>query len=165
MDYAWQQFSAACAANPACHATLPDRRRPSRTAVQRLDASPLVVSMSSGRLADHAARPVRIRVDGEKLLRVVRATLGGDGPANLASLPAMVAAASKGETDPLLEQIVGNDPTACAGRRPECVNPGAFVWGVYLSVMCRDVIPFDTAATPFRRAPGPGSSGSPPTSC
>ena len=83
MDYAWQQFSAACAANSACHATLPDPTAALRTAVQRLDASPLVVSVASGRLADHAARPVRIRVDGGKLLRVVRATLGGDGPANL----------------------------------------------------------------------------------
>jgi pimeloyl-ACP methyl ester carboxylesterase len=88
-------------------------------------------------------------VDGEKLLRLVRSTLGGDGPGNLAGLPAMLAEAATGNADPQAQQILGNDPTACVGRRPECVNPGAFAWGVYLSVMCRDVVPFSrtTAVT------------------
>ena len=62
-------------------------------------------SVASGRSADHAARP---RIDGGKLLGFFRATLGGDGPANLASLPTLVAAASEGETDPLLEEVLGD---------------------------------------------------------
>ena len=152
----WQQFSAACAADPAATDAAGSKTAALRTAVQRLDASPLVGLGGEWSPWPPAARPVRIRVDGGKLLRVVRATLGGDGPANLASLPTLVAAASEGETDPLLEQVLGNDPTACAGRRPECVNPGAFVWGVYLSVMCRDVVPFETAATPVPASTGPG---------
>jgi hypothetical protein len=57
-------------------------------------------------------------------------------------LPAMIAAAARGRIDPQLEAILGNDPLFCAGYRPSCIGAEAFSLGVYLTVLCRDELPF-----------------------
>ena len=96
-----------------------------------------------GYVVDQAGAPVTILVDGGKLLRAVRFALGGEGPVNIADLPATIAAAASGKVSPQLTSILSEDPTLC-GYRPECVQQGSarFSWGLYMSVLCRDEAPF-----------------------
>jgi hypothetical protein len=154
-EYAWGRFVASCHLNAACTRQLPDPTATLRSAVARLDAEPLVVPVAEGSLALKAGRPISLVVDGEKLLRVVRSVLGGDGPRFVPGLAAAITEAEQGRLDSSFEALLGGDSTLCLGFQPECPRPGPFSWGAYLTVMCGDVLPFASAA-PASPADDPG---------
>ena len=74
--WALQQLADACASVPRCRHEVPDTTRALSRATSRLDAQPGTFVSRDGAIATSLGRPVRIRVDGGKLLRVVRSSLG-----------------------------------------------------------------------------------------
>jgi pimeloyl-ACP methyl ester carboxylesterase len=139
---ALQQLAKACVAAATCRKVAPHITTLLSQATARFDAHPITFIAKSGYLVDQAGRPVRILVDGGKLLRAVRFALGGDGPLNIPGLPSTIAAAAKGKVSNQLATILSGDPTLCAGYRPSCPQRSGFSWGLYLSVFCRDEAPF-----------------------
>lgn len=117
-----------CRGDRRCSQRYPDLERSWQRALERVGARPL-----SGTLADGA-----IVVDGPKLLRAMRAMLGGDGPGHVADLPRVITAAAEGEIHPTLALVVTRDPGYCNGYRPLCPKPG-FSLGAYLSQVCPEV--------------------------
>jgi pimeloyl-ACP methyl ester carboxylesterase len=148
LEYAWGRFVAECGADAPCAKLLPDPISTLRAAVARLDSHPAVVQVVTGPLAASANRPVALLVDGQRLLRAVRFALGGDGPDTARLLPSIIERASHGEVNQALAQILGGHSTLCVGYRPECGQPGSLTWGVYLTVLCRDIVPFDSPPKP-----------------
>ena len=123
----------ACAAENGCEQTFPRLESTWRAALDRLNTTPL--------------RGPGILVDAAKLLRIVRFALGGDGPDNLRLLPRIITDAARGVLSPDLARLVAADPVFCAGYRPLCTGQDGFGLGVYLTVLCRDQLPFvDSAA-------------------
>jgi pimeloyl-ACP methyl ester carboxylesterase len=59
------------------------------------------------------------------------------------SLPYTIAAAAEGKVTAPAREILENDPAFCSGYRPGegCAGPD-FSVGVYLTVLCRDELPF-----------------------
>jgi len=155
LEYAWVRFVAECRADAPCTTLLPDPTSTLRAAVAQLDSHPVVVQVVAGALAASAARPVALIVDGQRLLRAVRFALGGDGPDTARRLPSIIERASHGEVDQALAQILGGHSPLCVGYRPECGQPGSLTWGVYLTVLCRDIVPFDAPPTPADLAADP----------
>jgi pimeloyl-ACP methyl ester carboxylesterase len=150
IEYAWSRFVAGCLADTGCAELLPDPTATLRGAVARLDAGPVPVEITSDYLAVAAGRPVMLLVDGQRLLRAVRYALGGDGPENARRLPAMIERAARGEVDLTLSRILGGNSPLCVGFRPQCGGRSSFMLAQFLTVMCRDIVPFDappTAAT------------------
>jgi hypothetical protein len=128
-----------CAASTRCSSSYPDLERTWDQAVDRLAREPL-----------RSRRPVRVNasedavdvtVDAAKLLRAARFALGGDGPANLRKLPAIIAEAAHGRIHPALAGIVASDPGWCFGYLPLCTGQEDYALGVYLTVFCRDQLP------------------------
>jgi pimeloyl-ACP methyl ester carboxylesterase len=148
LEYAWGRFVAECGAYVPCAKLLPDPTSTLRAAVARLDAHPAVVQVVAGSLAASANRPVALLVDGQRLLRAVRFALGGDGPDTARLLPSIIERASHGEINQALAQILGGHSALCVGYLPECGQPGSQTWGVYLTVLCRDIVPFDSPPKP-----------------
>ncbi len=145
-------LSEACAQQPACESAAPDLDALLRDAIARLDATPLEIEVTDGRLAEQAGGAVEVRLDGGSALRAMRLALAGDGPAYAARLPAAIAAAAAGEPPALFAEILGNDPSLCAGYRPLCPRDRTFSLGVYLSVVCGDPAPAQEGGeAPYRR--------------
>ena len=85
---------------------------------------------------------VQVTVDDAKLLRLIRFSLGGDGPDNAGQVPAMLAAARAGRLHPRLAKLAADDPAYCAGYIPMCVTD--FSLGLFLTDFCQQ-LPEDTA--------------------
>ncbi len=134
--YALRELFEACRADAECAKDFPDLAASWSEAMARLDRQPL-----EGTATALAGGRVDILVDAGKLLRAARLALGGDGPANLSSLPAMIDAAADGRLSPALATIEASDGLFCSGYRPLCIGQG-FSFGAYLSVFCRDEAPF-----------------------
>jgi pimeloyl-ACP methyl ester carboxylesterase len=139
--YALDQLFKTCADDAPCAKAYPDLQGLWERALIRLEERPFHGSVS---------------VDAGKLLRAARFILAGDGPENLAALPAMISASAHGRLDPQLAAIVAHDPLFCSGYRPSCTEPGAegFSLGVYLTVLCRDEAPFIDPDALARKAGG-----------
>ena len=129
-----------CAGDPSCDAAFPKLQRTWESALAGLEANPIELS------AREAPGQGRVLVDAGKFLRAARLALGGDGPSDLEGLPASIAAAADGHLSPEISSILAYDPTLCAGYRPACPQ-GAFAFGEYLTVFCRDEAPFVDRAT------------------
>jgi hypothetical protein len=127
-----------CAASTRCSSTYPDLERTWERALDRLTLEPL---SSQHHIRGVAGGAVDVTVDDAKLLRAARFALGGDGPANLEQLPAVITAAAHGRLHPLLGDIVATDPGWCYGYVPLCSGQRDFALGVYLTVFCRDQLP------------------------
>ena len=147
IEYAWDRFVAGCLADTGCAELLPDPTASLRAAVELFDAAPVTVEVTSDYLAIAAGRPVMLLVDGQRLLRAVRYALGGDGPENARRLPAMIERAAHGEVDLTLARILGSNSPLCVGYRPGCGDRAHFMLAQYLTVMCRDIVPFDVPPT------------------
>ena len=106
-------------------------------ALDRLALEPLV-----GTHRSRSGDEVDVLIDAGKLLRAARFTLGGDGPDNLTHLPQIIRDAERGRLHPKLAEIVATDPGLCFGYRPLCAGQDEFSWGVYLTSLCRDQLPF-----------------------
>ena len=127
----------ACASQPACHRDHPDLKTTWAAALHRLRTHPL-----AGSAVNSSGDPTEVLVDDGTLLRMARFALGGDGPANLAELPSIIAAAADGQLTPDLARWVAQDPTFCAGYRPLCAGQDGFSLGVYLTTFCAEQLPF-----------------------
>jgi hypothetical protein len=146
---ALQQLFHLCAQQPRCTQRHPDLAGLWSRALTRLAAHPL---RGAGTAADGRARPVL--VDAGRLVRTVRFALGGDGPGNVAALPAIIDAAAHGRLDPHLAGLVATDPVFCAGYRPQCPGAQDFSLGSFLSTFCRDQLPLADAAALHRATAG-----------
>ena len=138
---ALHQLFRLCATQSGCRRHHPDLAGLWRTALARLATHPLHGTATT---ADGQLRPVV--VDAGRLLRTARFALGGDGPGNVAALPAMIDAAAHGRLDTHLAQLVAVDPVFCAGYRPQCPDPQDFSLGSFLTTFCRDQLPLADAA-------------------
>ncbi|MDP9299387.1 MAG: alpha/beta hydrolase [Actinomycetota bacterium] len=134
--YALNQLFEACRTDTGCAKDFPDLEASWSEAMARLDRQPL-----RGSAQGLSGGKVDVVVDAGKFLRAARFALGGDGPENLSSLPAMIVAAADGRLSPRLATIEASDPPFCAGYRPLCSGQG-FSLGAYLSVFCSDEAPF-----------------------
>jgi pimeloyl-ACP methyl ester carboxylesterase len=139
--WALQQVTDVCASTPMCRRVVPDVTRALSRATARLDAQPATFVSKDGAIATRNGRSLRIKVDGGKLLRVVRSSMGLSQ--FIPSVPFTIAAAAEGNITAPAKEILENDPAFCSGYRPGegCVGP-EFSLGVYLTVLCRDEIPF-----------------------
>jgi pimeloyl-ACP methyl ester carboxylesterase len=117
-----------CRDDRRCNARYPDLERAWEDALERTARSPI-----SGNGADG-----EVVVDAPKLLRAVRAVLGGDGPALVADLPRVIMTAAQGKVHPTLAGVVNQESGYCNGYRPVCTKPG-FSMGAYLSVVCPEL--------------------------
>ena len=127
----------ACDQSPRCRGDATARRRLGGWRWNRLDEHPL-----TGTYHGPVGDPVEVLVDAPKLVRAARFALGGDGPVNLIRLPAAIRSAADGRLDPVLAQIVGADPGMCFGYRATCSGQDDVAWGVYLTQLCRNDLPF-----------------------
>ncbi|MFQ6173291.1 hypothetical protein ACK8HX_16945 [Oryzobacter sp. R7] len=117
-----------CREDPRCATRYPDLERSWQQALDRAAARPLLGRADRG----------EVRVDAPRLLRAVRAMLGGDGPTYVEDLPRVITTAAGGEVHPTLARVVASDPDHCLGHRPLCTKPG-FSLGAYLSQVCPDL--------------------------
>lgn len=117
-----------CRTDVRCSSRYPGLDRTWHQALDRTATRPILGSGSGG----------EVLVDAPKLLRAVRAMLGGDGPAHVPDLPRVIAAAADGEVHPTLARVVASDPDHCNGHRPICTKPTLSL-GAYLSQVCPDV--------------------------
>lgn len=131
-----QRTFRACDSEPRCRGDGPLAAE-WKVAMRRLAAQPL---RGTYRRPDDTL--VEVLADEGKLLRAARYTMAGDGPDNLTHLPAMIRAAARGRLHPRLAQIIGGDPALCVGYRPLCSGHDDVAWGVYLTHLCRDTLPF-----------------------
>jgi len=130
------ELFAACAADERCVARYPRLQKAWARALARTAVRPLG---GHGERRGHG--PVDVVVDDAKLLRFVRYSLGGEGPANLSRLPQIITDAAAGRLHPHLADLVANDPPFCAGYRPQCLNMELFAHGVYLTSLCKEQVP------------------------
>jgi pimeloyl-ACP methyl ester carboxylesterase len=123
-----------CTADETCAREHPDLNRIWQQALDRLQQQPLRGSGRSGTSAD--ASDIAVLVDAAKLVRFATAALSGDGPADLAWLPAAIDDAANGILEPHLADKVASDPAYCAGYRPLC-EQRPFSHGSFLTGMCQ----------------------------
>jgi pimeloyl-ACP methyl ester carboxylesterase len=126
-----------CASDPACDHAYPNLEETWHGALDRLADTPIHTTYQPA-----GSEPVDVVVDAAKLLRVARFALGGDGPDNLAQLPATIAAAAEGTATDWLAETLARDPMLCVGYRPFCAGQEAFGFGVYLTAFCAEQVPF-----------------------
>ncbi|WP_187432505.1 alpha/beta fold hydrolase [Agromyces mariniharenae] len=117
---AFDEMYAACAAQEACAAAYPDLEAEFTEAVNRLDAEPLTVPVTTA-----AGDTVSVVVDGYKLANVVVLRLA-TGPAYSAVLPQMI------------HEIAAGDGTGIASSVIQYLPPAGVVglglqWGVFCS--------------------------------
>jgi hypothetical protein len=134
---ALKQLFRACEDDRGCSATYPDLESTWADALALLERAPI-----HGSFRDSPHHRVDVTLDDAKLLRAARFTLSGDGPQHLTRLPAMIAAAADGRMTPDLAAIVASGRLFCAGYHPLCVAQEGFSLGNYLTVLCRDEVPF-----------------------
>ncbi len=121
---AYDELFAACAGQAACAAAYPDLEAEFTETVNRLDAEPLVVPVSSG-----PGETVEVIIDGYKFANAVVLLLAG-GPAASADLPRMI------------HEIAAGDGAAVAETIRSFVPPSGFVGlGLQWGVFCRESIP------------------------
>ncbi|NMM87911.1 hypothetical protein B2J88_26735 [Rhodococcus sp. SRB_17] len=100
----FDSLEAACDAQPACQAMLPDLTGTLATAVTDLDAHPQLVSVTAG-----DGSPVDVMVDGYKLASLVNsASLATNG---LVDMPAIIAAAGRGDVTPAAQSLASVQPS------------------------------------------------------
>jgi len=134
---ALEQLFRACDADRGCSETYPDLESTWADALARLERAPI-----HGSFRNPLRHRVDVTLDDAKLLRAARFTLSGDGPQHLTRLPAMIAAAADGRMTRDLATIVAGGRLFCAGYHPLCVPQEGFSLGSYLTVLCRDEVPF-----------------------
>jgi pimeloyl-ACP methyl ester carboxylesterase len=130
---ALDQLFEACSSDGACAKAYPHLSRLWARAMTRVERQPLRGATT---------------VDGGTLLRAMRFAFGGDGPnqqpLSLSQLPATIAAAARGRITAPLAAAMDEGSPYCAGYRPLCLGVGrqGFSLGAYLTVLCRDEVPF-----------------------
>lgn len=157
--HAIAELVAACAAAAVCRHLTPNLKRDLETVLRRLAAKPYV--------ADYGQKG-RVYFDAGWLLVWLRARLSGLRPPGT-YVPHAIAEFARGSDQVLRMQgsrLVGGEITdtsrqLCRGFLPGCWDQLVRSFGVYLSVMCRDVVhsptpvPFGTSSATIRRSRRP----------
>jgi pimeloyl-ACP methyl ester carboxylesterase len=128
MQLLLRQLFAACRAQASCRAAYPHLRQRWSDAVGALDTHPFESHTPTG----------DVLVDGGAFVRGVEAVL--EDPDELLRFPALVSAARRGRVDVDIMRALASRGSLCAGYRYDCL--AHFSAGVYLSVLCRDEVPF-----------------------
>ena len=117
-----------CAADPACNAAYPDLRNFFYNLVDRLNANPVMVSLSVG------GTDYSVRLDGNRLMDVL---FGGMyNPVVTAGMPKMIYQVQRGEYSILRERLALYFDTSSA-------------LGMGMSVQCAEEVPFNAAGDAF----------------
>jgi pimeloyl-ACP methyl ester carboxylesterase len=138
----------ACHADEMCGSRFPDVPGDVKTAIERLQAHPVVVR--------DGGQPVWM--DGAALLRDLRAQLSSipGGAGVIGRLPATLSLLARGRHEVrLLTNLAEADDstqTYCTGYLPICDSSQIVSEGAYYSVLCRDEAPFSDVAATSRRA-------------
>ncbi|NMM87912.1 hypothetical protein B2J88_26740 [Rhodococcus sp. SRB_17] len=129
-------LEAACDAQPACQAMLPDLVGTLATAVTDLDAHPRMVSVTAG-----DGSPVDVMVDGYKLASLVNsASLATNG---LVDMPAIITAAGRGDVTPAAQLLA-------TGAQPAPVSIVGS--GLFYGVICGEAVAHTSAEATFGAA-------------
>jgi len=130
-------LGSACRGDPRCERAFPRFRGDVEALIIRLQAHPLTIHVPIG----------SVFFDGAMLLRAIRTALSripdirrGDGTRFVAILDAAARDPSNGLREFAERSRVGG--TYCDGYLPRCPSAFGLASGVYLSVLCRDVVPF-----------------------
>jgi len=143
--YALAELLAACAADAMCRRLAPHLGRDLDTVLRRLHLKPYVADLGE---------TGRVYFDAGWLLVWLRARLSGLRPPGT-FIPHAIAEFARGSDRVLRMQasrLIGGESFAvgrqlCQGFLPGCWTQLVRSFGVYLSVMCRDVVPFTDASS------------------
>lgn len=91
------------------------------------------------------SKGAKVVVDDAKLVRLIRAALGGDGPENVKAVPAIIAAAARGRLHPSLAALATAESPYCLGYVPLCRDRSNFALGLFLTDLCEH-LPTDRTA-------------------
>jgi len=141
--HAIAELAAACRLDAACRGLAPNLERDLRTVIRRLDAEPYV--------ADFGDKG-RVRLDAGWFLVWLRGRLSFLRPPGT-FIPHAIAEFARGSDQILRMQasrLVGGEVATtsrqlCGVLLPNCWTQLVRSFGLYLSVMCRDVLPFTDA--------------------
>jgi pimeloyl-ACP methyl ester carboxylesterase len=145
-------LGSACTGDPRCERAFPHFRTDVDALITRLQAHPLTIHVPIG----------SIFVDGAMLIRAIRTALSripdvhrGDGTRFVAILEAAARDPSEGLREFAERSRVGS--TYCDGYLPRCPSAFGLASGVYLSILCRDIVPFVDTEEVEGRARGSAS--------
>lgn len=125
----YQAIFDACADQPACAAAHPDLKEEFVATVNRLNQTPLVVTVD-----DAEGRPVTVNIDGYTLAWLVTG-LSYTGPAGFATIPSMIHNAAAGD---------GRE--AATARLARVAPPGLAGYGLAFGAYCREMASWTTPA-------------------
>jgi pimeloyl-ACP methyl ester carboxylesterase len=140
LDLGISRLAAVCQATPACARQMPDLAAVIPEAVARLDQQPLILDVDGTDRAKLVGHPIRVVVDGEGLIRWIRATLTDEeGRAALRIIVTVlrVIEGRVGPNDDLVVRLAG-DTGDCLGILPACTDVSV---GATYSIVCRDLLP------------------------
>jgi pimeloyl-ACP methyl ester carboxylesterase len=140
LDLAIENLSAMCAAQPTCHARIPDLAVAIQEATRKLDASPVTLEIDGTVEAIRLGRPIQVVIDGAAYLRFVRHTLGIDGgelAGEIVRTTERVLAGTLGPNDGM-PNILAVDGGTCIGLMPGC---GTMSFGSLYSLTCGSLAP------------------------
>ncbi|MFC7245009.1 alpha/beta hydrolase [Catellatospora aurea] len=137
----YQAIFDACASQPKCAAAYPDLKAEFTAAVNRLNRTPLQVTVN-----DAAGRPVQVVIDGYTLAWLVTGQ-SYTGPSGFATIPSMIHTAAQGD---------GRE--AAAARLARVAPPGLAGYGLGFGAYCREMASWssteDVAAAGKAALPG-----------
>ena len=142
--HAIEALIATCAASSACRRSAPHLGAGIRKVTQRLAARPLSVDTSKVRELNGTGKSGRVLFDEGWFLVWLRARLAARFDLPEAYVPHAIAEFAVGSRAAMrLEATRLLDRQLCEGFLPSpCEKQLVLSFGVYLSVMCRDVVPF-----------------------
>jgi hypothetical protein len=166
LDLAIARLSTDCAATPICATRAPDLAGMIKTAVAKLDATPMTFDVDGTARAILAGHSTRVVIDGSALLRFIRSKLGMTHPDG-AAVVSVVWRVLNGSLDPKDAAVVNlsTDVGDCLGMIPLCdrVNFGtlySFGCGDALSDASRTALERDIAGRgPYADLFSPGPLG------
>jgi pimeloyl-ACP methyl ester carboxylesterase len=132
-ERAFNVFFAGCVSEPACNSSYPDLRGVFYQLVDRLNASPVSLSLRA------AGAEYTVRVDGALLIDVL--FVGMYNPAVTASMPQMIYDVTQGNYDILRDRLTLYFDTGSA-------------LGMQMSVQCSEELPFNTGEEAYAAAQG-----------
>jgi pimeloyl-ACP methyl ester carboxylesterase len=138
LDLSMSRLVAACAAQPDCDRAYPDLGAMIRSAVTRLDSTPLTFDVTGTVEAIQLGHPIRVVVDGAALLRWIRWSLGSGGCSTSATVPPTVRSALDGKlkASDVVVVSLASDVGDCLGILTSCELPNL---GALYSIVCRDL--------------------------
>jgi pimeloyl-ACP methyl ester carboxylesterase len=135
-----KQLLRECAGNAACRRSFPHLAADWSAALDRFDREPVRAPVP--RPGASGTHSISVAVDAPTLVRAIRAEFVTMEAGRIATIPFIIQAAASGRLTTELASVIGNDPTLCAGYRPNCAVADTSSLGEYFSILCRDEAPF-----------------------